>query len=698
MKRFFRVAVAVAMAAFMLLGIFAAACDTDKEEHVCEHVCPICGLCTDPDCDDPVCAEKCPGHATHECEQKCPVCGGCLDMECEEEVCATKCGSQHVNSAEYPVSDLRAAKTNIEIDVLGVTSGFNLANGGGITYQFYVAEDSTVSLAVVVRSTTSQAVYTDFVDVAVNGQKLESPAVVPAVPNALTVVWNEVNLGCVQFKAGGNTVTFTAKGNGLESWAFECVKLYYDGIVDFDQAAEKVAHECESVCEVCGGCTDFSCYNVGCSKKCRCVSQSGAAASLYWALDSRAFNNVGVNDERDGIGCSWGSKTTVEYNITAEKAGRVEYGAVISTDVPEVVFTDQFVVTVNGAQAEPGTGICPMGSERQWNTYALVAVGYLDLQEGRNTVVISQTPEQAEDGGTGAAYNFQSFVIFSDDINTEWFYHRCESKCEFCGGCQDLECTEKSCSQKCHGHANEEADYCGYDIVLSKKGNHKIQPQNFYNFEKLNLVKGKQVIIDDDTEKAVNGEALGIGSKIIIKFTLTEMSNMLLRPVFTPVEFPDGGYSIDGIVKFTVDGYEISEYFVQGANANKGAWTSGQKFINIGPASWNMSAGEHTLEIEIIGENAPSLNEIRLNIHSYGSWTPEDLPAIHMCSQVCPDCGGCMNPECTDAACATKCSCAAEPDSVNTGVALLSGINRGNIGCYLCADCAIFFTNDKMTH
>lgn len=176
------------------------------------------------------------------------------------------------------------------------------------------------------------------------------------------------------------------------------------------------------------------------------------------------------------------------------------------------------------------------------------------------------------------------------------------------------------------------------------------------------------------------------------------MSNMLLRPVFTPVEFPDGGYSIDGIVKFTVDGYEISEYFVQGANANKGAWTSGQKFINIGPASWNMSAGEHTLEIEIIGENAPSLNEIRLNIHSYGSWTPEDLPAIHMCSQVCPDCGGCMNPECTDAACATKCSCAAEPDSVNTGVALLSGINRGNIGCYLCADCAIFFTNDKMTH
>ncbi len=153
---------------------------------------------------------------------------------------------------------------------------------------------------------------------------------------------------------------------------------------------------------------------------------------------------------------------------------------------------------------------------------------------------------------------------------------------------------------------------------------------------------------------------------------------------------------IDDILKFTVDGYEVTDYVVQ--KANQGAWTSGWKYINIGLGSWNFSAGEHTLEIEIIGENAPSINEIRLNANSYGSWDPEDTPALHYCSQVCPDCGGCMNAECTDAACATKCSCAAEPASVNTGVALLSGINRGNIGCYLCADCDIFFTNDKMTH
>ncbi len=32
--------------------------------HVCEHVCPTCGKCTDTACNDPACADKCQGHST----------------------------------------------------------------------------------------------------------------------------------------------------------------------------------------------------------------------------------------------------------------------------------------------------------------------------------------------------------------------------------------------------------------------------------------------------------------------------------------------------------------------------------------------------------------------------------------------------------------------------------------------------------
>ncbi len=34
------------------------------ETHTCKHVCPTCGKCTDATCQDPVCADKCPGHGT----------------------------------------------------------------------------------------------------------------------------------------------------------------------------------------------------------------------------------------------------------------------------------------------------------------------------------------------------------------------------------------------------------------------------------------------------------------------------------------------------------------------------------------------------------------------------------------------------------------------------------------------------------
>ena len=50
--------VAVLLAVVMVLALGLVACD----KHECEHVCPICGKCTDPDCTDPVCADKCPGH------------------------------------------------------------------------------------------------------------------------------------------------------------------------------------------------------------------------------------------------------------------------------------------------------------------------------------------------------------------------------------------------------------------------------------------------------------------------------------------------------------------------------------------------------------------------------------------------------------------------------------------------------------
>lgn len=74
----------------MCLALVLTACQ--PEAHVCQSKCPTCGKCTNQDCKDPACADKCQGHTTqHVCESKCPVCGKCTNMECTDPVCAEKC-------------------------------------------------------------------------------------------------------------------------------------------------------------------------------------------------------------------------------------------------------------------------------------------------------------------------------------------------------------------------------------------------------------------------------------------------------------------------------------------------------------------------------------------------------------------------------------------------------------------------------
>lgn len=56
-----RLLVAIILVLVMATALALVACDP-ASEHVCDSKCPECGKCTNPDCKDPVCADKCPGH------------------------------------------------------------------------------------------------------------------------------------------------------------------------------------------------------------------------------------------------------------------------------------------------------------------------------------------------------------------------------------------------------------------------------------------------------------------------------------------------------------------------------------------------------------------------------------------------------------------------------------------------------------
>ena len=95
MKKFKFLSVILAFMVF--LGSFAACNPTTSSDptptHTCESACETCGKCTDADCSETACADKCQGH--HTCENVCETCNKCTNAECTEAACADKCGGHH---------------------------------------------------------------------------------------------------------------------------------------------------------------------------------------------------------------------------------------------------------------------------------------------------------------------------------------------------------------------------------------------------------------------------------------------------------------------------------------------------------------------------------------------------------------------------------------------------------------------------
>lgn len=360
-----------------------------------------------------------PPSPTHVCESKCPVCGGCLDMECMEPECLTKCGDAYAYASTFTVAeDFNIATTGLTYDKSkGYYVGFDKTNEGALVFSFTSEETATMNLVAYVYKSAEEDIFTDVIETTVNGEKLDRSSV---IHSGSTSEIATVNLGCINVVGGENTISFVAEGDGAHAHEFTAIQIAYEdensGLTTVPAVA--VEHTCKSVCEVCGGCTDFSCLNPGCTNKCSC--QSGThKATIFTVLDNRCDNHGrGINAERDGVGCSWGKTTTITYIINSSIAGTVKFGAVVSADtVVDRLFTDQFVVTVNGERVT-ATGTMPIAesNEREWNNYSMIVVGDITLKEGLNTIELVQTPDK----NVGCAYNFQSIILFSEEGTFSW--------------------------------------------------------------------------------------------------------------------------------------------------------------------------------------------------------------------------------------------------------------------------------------
>ena len=156
-------------------------------------------------------------------------------------------------------------------------------------------------------------------------------------------------------------------------------------------------HTCESVCEVCGGCTDEECTKKACKEKCTCEE------AIEHTCESVCPECGGCTDEE----CE---EEACENKCDCEE------------------------------EPAPGPGTEP---EHTCESVCPDCGGCTDAECEEEACANKCDCEEEPAPGPGTELE-----------------HTCESVCPECGGCTDAACTEEACANKCQGHTQEPAHTC----------------------------------------------------------------------------------------------------------------------------------------------------------------------------------------------------------------------------------------------
>lgn len=311
------------------------------------------------------------------CVQTCPVCGGCLDSGCD--VCETICGE---GKEEYEFEAVNADKITGERAPQDLVSkkgtayvgGFEENLGAGLKFNIFAQQDTTVTLSVSVNRLTVDTVFTDLIQVKVNGEKIKSSATVKAAASNADYKINfiDVILGCVNLRAGNNVIEFNTV-NAL-SYNFNLIKLRGN-------------------------------------QQLRETYSSFLFKASEFAMPGVGTGGMPKKENTGFVGNLSGNKNaTLTFKIVAEEnCTAVLSAAVTGRRQGARKFTAGFVPSVEGKEIESDV-IVPQGEQStEWTVSYRVTIGEIELTKGENTLIFT-VPENV--GNTDAS-NFDYIVITS---------------------------------------------------------------------------------------------------------------------------------------------------------------------------------------------------------------------------------------------------------------------------------------------
>ncbi len=660
-------------------------------EHECEHVCPECGMCTDLSCTEPACADKCLGHApAHACESKCPECGKCTDAECTESICEYKCEGHHECEHECPDCGLCLDTECTDEACADKCKGHHVCES--ICDQCGKCFDQGCEEPVCADKCQGHHECENVCDKCGKCTDLDCREPV-----------------CADKCAGHHECKHVCP---------ICEKCT-DNTCEEPECAEKCPthHACEHKCIVCGKCKDAECEEPECAEKCEghktVLSTTETVVVEGETLDdSEVVTRSNMLDKlTPGRNCVieststasggqligaiiGGTKLTIE--LTVPEAMRVNIQMIAATDVSDTYTQDILKFTMNDTVITTPSMSLTGTDFPAWYHWRTIDLGSITLEAGDHTFVMEMVGEKS--------------------INLDCFKfslaapHTCESVCDECGKCLDLTCNEAECVDKCQGHHVCEskcaecdkcvdylcveavcADKClehgefTYDATLGYDETH-VEGEHFNT----DHVVSRQDMLDDGRipagEKVMTENATGAsggmcvagftsGTKFLVFVNVPETAEYKLSFIGATDE---SGYDVRSNMKFALDGTVIP---ATGSLTGHGGapWWDWQT-IDLG--THTLTAGTHYVYIEIIAgrPNADALVFASTHTHSYDN----------DCDVDCNGCGEVREtahqPEADDGDCTTEVLCSVCGEVAIEAKASHTG---GNATCLVKAECEV---------
>lgn len=362
----------------------------------------------------------------HVCRNVCQTCNKCTDLNCMDDTCFEKCACDGVvKSVFYSLSDYVESEHFVRND-----KGFLGAVTNGKAYAVFKVNATTATTATLKMLVSTQmadgTTFNESMLLYVNGTQQTCTVQMPT--GGTWTTFETVTLGDYQLVAGTNTIRIEmhATEPGTKTCNIKAIRLDCDQQILWDGY---VNHACMSTCPVCSGCKDAECQDPACAIKCICIKSTLDVMDV----DAEIIIESGeLNPAKGQIGGT-SSNTLLTFKVMVDKAGDYAIFANIGSFGSKTV-ASRLAITANGTALTMSTDSYGLGYEVYQDVYLATAT----LVEGENVIVWDYLDD---------AINFRSMTLIGVG-NVQW-NHSCASACSVCGGCGDENCTSQICATKC---------------------------------------------------------------------------------------------------------------------------------------------------------------------------------------------------------------------------------------------------------